>query len=355
MFLLLRPSHWVGFALSALLSEACSWVVEPEVVQCTTSADCTNREASFAGTSCLDGFCRSNGAAGGDAAGGQAGAATALPEAWQCLSSSPSTEVSAEVSVTVSFTALDGVAPAGLRVNVCRLMDVACLAPIDTLATDAQGKVTFRTATSPATAELPAGFSGFLEVIDEKALAGGSGGSGGSGSGDGGSGDGGSGGSSKAPDSAFMSSLLFFQAPIQLDAVDPPYLQAITLFRRVEFTALVLQGDVSYNQDRGHAFVYAQDCALQRATNVHLSISHAEADTVEFYLVGGLPSDVARVTDLTGFGGFVQAPVEYLTVTGTLWDAATNAALAPIGSVRMQTRPDWITYARLAPAAARSR
>jgi hypothetical protein len=64
---------------------------------------------------------------------------------------------------------------------------------------------------------------------------------------------------------------------------------------------------------------------------------------------------VARVTDVTGFGGFVQAPVEYLTIAGTLWDVATDTALAPIGSVRMQTRPDWVTYARLAPAAAKSR
>ncbi|MCU0686849.1 MAG: hypothetical protein MUF34_32150 [Polyangiaceae bacterium] len=265
----------------------------------------------------------------------------ALPEGWQCLSSAPATEAAAEISVTVSFNTLDGPPPPSLRVKVCRLMDVACLAPIATLTTDPQGAVTFRTATSPATAGLPAGFSGFLEVTDDAAL--------------GGAGGGGSAGGGQASDRAFMPSLVFFEAPIPVDAVRPPYLEAITLFRRVEFTALVLQGNVSYKGDRGHAFIYAQDCALQRAPNVRLKISHVEADTVEFYLAGGLPSDVALVTDVTGFGGFVQAPVDYLTITGSLWDTATNAALAPIGSVRMQTRPDWITYARLAPAAASPR
>ena len=64
--------------------------------------------------------------------------------------------------------------------------------------------------------------------------------------------------------------------------------------------------------------------------------------TVQYYLVGGLPTTAATETDSLGGGGAVNVPVGPLTITATL--AGTSQTL---GSLKIYIAPGTESYAWL--------
>jgi len=264
----------VAVALGAL---GCSVTVDPERRQCSTDADCAERGAAFTGSVCRNEVCE-------------------VDPKWACLSDPPATS-SAAGPFRVKMTTIDLIKRmpvSGVRVDLCRKVDVSCAEPVSTAQTDASGSVTLM---------VEAAFSGYAWLQAE----------------------------------AFVPTLYFFNPPIDRDQDVPP----LSLSTPASRGALL--GQLGADVARGDVLVTAQDCQGQPAAGVSFAVTPPDPEAISYYLVNGLPTSGVTATDATGYGGFMNLSTNATTVTATLGSSKTV-----IGTLGLVVRGGSATWSRFA-------
>jgi hypothetical protein len=242
----------------------CSLIVDSDHVQCSKKEDCTQRAGAFAGSECVDNFCR-----------------TPLP--WSCLGQVvwPSASTSA-VTVTMNLVYLVGSQPvSGLTAQACRKLDTTCSSPLlRDLVSDGSGKMTF---------SVPSGFDGYLQSTSD----------------------------------GIMPFLYFFYPPVTENREVPavPILQATEL---ANFATMV-GGNIM--PDRGHVLARGYNCLAKTAEGIHFTSPEGDGSTTPFYMIKGWPSTKQSETDSSGNGGLLNLPVGSVTITGRLEDGQTTGTL----------------------------
>jgi hypothetical protein len=251
--------------------------VDAERTQCSTDADCAERGAAFAGSVCRNEVCE-------------------VDPQWACLGDPPATSVGAG-PFRVKISALDLIKRmpiSGVRVDLCRKVDVSCAEPVSTELTDASGSTTLM---------VEAAFSGYAWLQAE----------------------------------GFVPTLYFFNPPIDRDQDIPP-LSLSTLASRG-----ALLGQLGADVARGDILVTAQDCQGKPAAGVSFSVTPADPEAIAYYLVNGLPTSGVTTTDATGYGGFMNLSTNATTVTATLGSSKTV-----IGTLGLVVRGGSATWSRFA-------
>jgi len=237
-------ANWVAVVGALVGSGGCSVVVESNRTQCSTNADCTARGAEFAGSVCVDSFCRA-------------------PTNWACLDLPPPMAAPQD-QFQVSFVVRDTVTQMpkpGLRARLCRKLDVECSNAVSESATvDEQGNVSFQVA---------AGFDGYARF------------------------DGGD----------LLPGIFFFNPPVSRDTLNIP----ITLSASTTASALAALTGVALDSGRGVVLLSVLDCTGTPASGITLSSNFADPRARIFYAQEGLPSSMATMTDSSGYGGVVNA------------------------------------------------
>jgi hypothetical protein len=273
-----------------VFASACSVLVQPNREQCVTDTDCTRRGGAFAGSVCSGSVCRS---------ASPAPTPTDTPTAWGCLGQSvwPDAGVGT-VNVTIGLRDLITYQPvAGVGARLCRKLDTKCEQPIlDGVQSDASGTLAF---------QAPLGFDGYVELNPDGAIPG----------------------------------LYFFYPPLT-EPRDVPFIPILPLSELSTFAQLV-GGEIT--PGRGQLVVGAYNCLQIPAEGVTLSSAEADAASMPFYLIKGVPSSKATATDSSGYGGIINL----LPGTATLTGKIGNGESLGIESVLM--RADEITYTTLLP------
>jgi hypothetical protein len=314
--------HALRFGLAALalaaafLGAACSLLLDTSAEQCTTTADCVARGGDFAAMQCVDRVCVPS--------SGDAGP-------WGCLGDVTAPQPgSGNVQVVVPLVDLSTQKPvtaADVSAVVCAKIDVNCSSPLATTQPDASGLLHLT---------IPAGFDGYV-LIEPVLPVGPDGGASDGGASDGGASDAGEAG---LPD-IFVPSIVFFNPPIETDTT----YAVIVLVRTSELGNIAGIEGTTLDPSLGAVFMQTEDCNGAAAAGVSVALDSTTASTQGFYFKGGLPALNAPSTDVTGYAGFVNAPLGSRTVTGTV--AATTQR---IGTATVFTRPSTISYTVLAPS-----
>ena len=264
----------VAAALGAL---GCSVTVDAERKQCSTDADCAERGAAFTGSVCRNDVCE-------------------VDPQWACLGEPPPTPVGAG-PFRVKLSALDLIKRmpiSGVRIDLCRKVDVSCAEPVSSELTDASGSVTLM---------VEAAFSGYAWLQAD----------------------------------GFVPTLYFFNPPIDRDQEIPPLSLSTVASRGA------LLGQLGADVARGDILVTAQDCQGKPAAGVSFSVTPADPEAIAYYLVNGLPTSGVATTDATGYGGFMNLSTNATTVTATLGNSKTV-----IGTLGLVVRGGSATWSRFA-------
>jgi hypothetical protein len=244
---------------------SCSFMVDPDRVQCSRKEDCEQRGEDFSKSKCVDFFCRKE-------------------EPWDCLGKVKWPDsTSGTVNVVLNLADLvKGQPVSGLSAQVCNKLDTTCASPLVTdLVSDSSGRLTF---------SIQSGFDGYLE-----STAGG-----------------------------IMPFLYFFYPPVtsDRDVAWVPILQAAQLAT----FATMAGGNVM--PDRGHLLARAYDCFEKYAEGVSFSSPEGDSSTTPFYMIKGIPSTKHSETDSSGNGGLLNLPPGTATLTGQLKDGRTMGMLS---------------------------
>jgi hypothetical protein len=279
----------VGAAGIGWFSAGCSLTVDANRAQCNTDSECNTGPAALAGGFCNDALC------------------DVKPE-WSCLNGAPEIDSGAREpsassqALEIRLPAVDLVdlAPVGaLPARLCRKLDLNCDAPIQSLASDADGVFSLT---------LDAAFDGYLEL--------------------------------EGP--TVVPTLYFFSPALNAAGRLP----TLTLMKPAMLESLMEEMDATLSTDRGVAILTAQNCMGAFSAGVAYETADADPETIEFYATDGLPSLRATRTDTSGFGGFLNLPAGPVSVTGTL----TESSL-PLASVSVLVRSGFITYGHIVPGA----
>lgn len=277
--------------LSALSS--CSLIEKVSDDQCASDGDCLTR--GFAGSSCVANVCV--------ASASDAGSDAAAIGPWSCLGNVADPDPPAG-NVTLSFPFWNAVNDApieGITVVPCAKLDLGCTAPL--------APQTVTGADGFFSTQVPGGFDGFLKV----------------------------GWSESYP------TVVYINPP----QVNSNVLTDSDLVTSTEFTEVVaVAGDgMAIDPTLGHLFIGTDDCMLNDAAGVHLDLDHVAPNTVQTYLVGGLPSSTATETDSDASYVAINVPTGPIIVTATL--VATGQR---IGVATGNISAGQFTYLTLAPS-----
>jgi len=243
-----------GFLLACLPLLACSNLVEPDRVQCTSDSDCAQRGGAFANSLCQENLCKPN-------------------PAWACLATKRVPAGPGPFAVTVPGTAdvMTQQPTAGATITVCRKLDPLCSNPVDSQTIESSQGVTF---------SLENGFNGYLQ----------------------------------ANVSGYLPSLYFFNPPVDHDQTIPP----IAVASQGEYGMLMSVLGVAPDTTRGTAVLLAYDCTGKTATGVSYSSPYGDDLSKSFYYSNGLPSTSATATDSFGYGGMANLPPGAVSVSARL-------------------------------------
>jgi hypothetical protein len=304
-----RVAIGVVLALLGSAGAACSFLLDTDVEQCTPDAGCSGK---FAGMACVNRVCVTSEAA-----------VDAGP--WGCLGDvtfppPPQGNVNVVVPL-IDLTSQKPVTAADVFARLCAKIDVNCNSPLSSgdagiiLSPDANGllHLTF-----------PAGFDGFA-LIDPVLPDGGAP----SDAGD------------AAPPIVFVPSLVFFNPPIDHDLV----YSTIVMVKTSELVQIATIEQTPIDPSLGAVFMETVDCNAKPASGVSVTLDSQTSTTQGFYFENGLPKLNASSTDVTGYAGFVNAPLGTRSVTGTL-----QATQQRIGTATVFTRPSTISYTTMAPS-----
>ena len=244
---------------------------------------------------------------------------------WGCLADvSVPTPPQGNVNVVVpliDLTSKTGVQPTDVFARICAKIDVNCNSPLASgdagiiLSPDVQGLLHLT---------IPAGFDGFV-LVDPIVPDGGA--------------------PSDAGDAGqpnvFVPSLVFFNPPIDHDLV----YSVIVMVKTSELVQIATIEQTPIDPSLGAVFMETVDCNAKAAAGVSVVIDSQTSTTQGFYFENGLPKLNASSTDVTGYAGFVNAPLGTRTVTGSL-----EATQQKIGSATVFTKASTISYTTMAPS-----
>jgi len=279
---------------------ACSLLLDTTANQCTTTQDCVNRGDAFAGLQCVNSVCGSPADAG----------------PWACLGDvvvPQSTNVTVDVIVPLIDLATQ-MPVTSASALVCAKIDVNCTSPLAATQPDASGLLHLT---------LQAGFDGFVLVLPVIP--------------DGGAPDAGDGG---VPD-VIVPSIVFFNPPIEHDLT----YTTIVLVKTSALAQIAAVEKTTLDPTLGAVFMETVDCNGHPAAGVSVTLDSTGATTQGFYFSGGLPVLNGAGTDVSGFAGFVNAPLGTRTVKASL-----NATQQYIGTASVFTLASMISYTTLAPS-----
>jgi hypothetical protein len=195
----------------------------------------------------------------------------------------------------------------GAAVKACAKLDYACANPLDTATADANGLVTL---TVPGGLS---GFDGYLEV---------------------------NGGQVAGSGAAVFPSLWY---PIPFIVADG-WRGRTLLLSADEYVGLAAATGTTLDPTRGHVALNAVDCAYGPAADVTFSVDVADAQTVVFYLVNGVPVTTATATDQSGLAAFANLPTMGSPTRLTVVRASAGAAAGKsMGSLTFVIRPGTLT------------
>ncbi len=219
------------------------------------------------------------------------------------------------INVTVPLVDLSTQMPVTVAsALVCAKIDVNCTSPIATTEPDGAGLLHLT---------LQSGFDGFVLVLPIIP--------------DGGTADAGDGG---VPD-VIVPSIVFFNPPIEHDST----YTTIVLVKTSALAQIAAVEKTTIDPTLGAVFMETVDCNAKAAAGVGVSLDSTGATTQGFYFSGGLPVLNGSGTDVSGYAGFVNAPLGTRTVRATL-----NATEQYIGTATVFTRASMISYTTLAPS-----
>lgn len=222
----------------------CSVVVDADRNQCSTDADCAGRGGEFSSSVCVESLCQPS-------------------ISWACLGA-PAAPAVSEAQFQVSFLVRDSVTQrpkTGIGVRLCRKLDVECSDALSSLvAVDDQGNATFQVA---------AGFEGYARFEGADVLPG----------------------------------MYFFNPPVAGDTLNIP----ITLSSPNTAAALAALTGATLESGRGIVLLSVVDCTGSPASGIALSSSIEDGRAKTFYAQQGFPSAMATMTDVSGYGGVVNA------------------------------------------------
>ncbi len=285
----------IVFAAGIFFS-GCSWLVNPSAQQCSIDSDCAARGSSFQGSTCVDNFCVLP----------DGGAADALPAGWECVGNvKPVMPVKPQVQLTI--TVGDLIHPEvsvtdAVVLRACHKLDVTCAMPImGNVRPDAAGHATFT---------VEGGFDGYIEV--DPAV--------------------------NPP--IYVPTLIFISIPLSDDFMNPNTL----LVSIADLAALAPQAGGMIDTKLGAVIYRAANCDRVNASGIVGSLDQDGPDTRRFFIINGLPTQTANVTDASGLGGLINVPVGVRSVSGT-----RPVDDLFIGTVSVLVRPGFFSYSLLAP------
>ncbi len=298
---------------------ACSLLLDTSAEQCTPDGGCTGK---FAGMQCVNRVCVTPDS-GADAAA-ETGPVDAGP--WGCLGDvSVPTPPQKDVNVIVPLIDLTSKGPvtaADVFARICAKIDVNCNSPLTSgdagiiLSPDGSGLLHLT---------IQAGFDGFVlidPIIPDAGAPSDAGDAGG-------------------PPNVFVPSMVFFNPPVDQDLT----YSTIVMVKTSELGQIAQIEGTTLDPSLGAVFMQNVDCTLKAAAGVSVTLDSTATSTQGFYFENGLPKLNASSTDVTGYAGFVNAPLGTRTVT-----AKVEATQQRIGSATVFTRQSTISYAVLAPS-----
>jgi hypothetical protein len=111
-----------------------------------------------------------------------------------------------------------------------------------------------------------------------------------------------------------------------------------------EYVALAAATGTTLDPSRGHVALNAVDCAYGPAADVTFSVDVADAQTVVFYLVNGVPVTTATATDQSGLAAFANLSTMGSPTRLTVVRASAGAAAGKsMGSLTFVIRPGTLT------------
>lgn len=269
------------FVLGILVgSSACSLYVDSQRRQCSSDQECITHNTAFARSRCSASVCTQ-------------------PTAWSCLGHvSPSSAGTGSVVATFVLVDLISGAPApGVGARICRKLDIDCNDPLSAgHVSDSAGKLALT---------VPSGFDGYVELSPLDAMPG----------------------------------MYFFYPPVVRDRQVFP-LPMVSVSALAYLSQLA---GVQVLEERSPIFLGAHNCLDAPASGVAFSSADADATTVPFYLIQGIPSVSAKETDSGGRGGLLNVRIGSVTVTGALANGER------VSTASVVTRKGRVTYAAVVP------
>jgi hypothetical protein len=232
------------------------------------------------------------------------------PEAsnWRCLGrTTPATAGPGRFKLSITAR-MFGDAQMGLpdaTATLCRKIDAHCSDHDDERTTDGNGNVTF---------DVPAAFGGFVRVTKAD--------------------------DTLPPEQRIMPS--FYYVSPNMNSDQDVVVQMTSVAMRNAAMALV---GVAFREDRGLMLVNALDCNNAAARGVFFETEAADSETEKFFVRNGLPDRAATLTDVTGFGGFLNAVPGITSVTARIGE--TDRV---IGTLGITVTADALTQTRFVPS-----
>jgi hypothetical protein len=110
-------------------------------------------------------------------------------------------------------------------------------------------------------------------------------------------------------------------------------------------SGLTTRAGAAQRQDRGLILFSAYNCDRSTSPGIRFSSKDSDDDTVTFYSSGGLPSSTGSETEMSGFGGFINAPVGIFSIEG---QRSSDGRV--VGRVSVLLKAGELTITRLVPA-----
>lgn len=265
---------------------SCQALVSSDVFQCSTTADCQARGASFAGTTCIDRVC----------ANADSGVADAAPSdpVWGCLGkvSWPPELPTEKIRYERRLVRIVTPTPvAGVRIVACGALDPECAGPVAETKSDDNGVFVI---------DLPRHFRGYLHLPEPPASF-----------------------------PAMLPHIIHVLPPpaadTKGDGIDTQNTFVIVSDEEVKY--LLQQVGKTFDPTLGHVSSRVFDCSFFPAARVSMRVSVVAKETVGFYVPSsGIPSTTLQQTDETGFGGFSNLPTGVIDVETFVLDKATRGA-----------------------------
>ncbi|MGC4066287.1 MAG: hypothetical protein QM784_16970 [Polyangiaceae bacterium] len=281
-----RCARAAAIVASVALGVQCSFTIDAEREQCSTTADCRARGGEFAESVCKNSVCIAD-------------------PAWSCSSEESGTDTepsSKQFVVRIPVISVLNQQPIpGVTARMYRKIDVDAASPVgDPVASDANGIIELK---------VDSGYDGFLTLTHEN----------------------------------IGPSLYFFNPPVRKNETVAP----VRLASPAMVSALFQQVGKTFDPTRGIVVLTAEDCTGAPAEGIAFDSTISDANTQPFYSVDGLPTTSTEATDASGYGGLIGLTPGTLAITGSR-DLDTETPQT-IGKLSLFVKASSVSYSRMVP------